>query len=84
MKSIQISDELHRHLQKYAMLKHTTCRAVAAQAIAEATRYGQQQLAVKWVPQSPVYSAADIDIVIGAPTVMANGSASPSASAVVG
>jgi predicted transcriptional regulator len=67
MKRLQqpIPDDLHRHLQKYALMRHTTMRQVVLEAIAHETQYGQRQLAVKWVPQSPIATAEEIADIVG-------------------
>jgi predicted transcriptional regulator len=65
MGTVKLSDELHRHLRKYALLKHQTVREVVAEAVAQHTQYGQRALAVKWVPAVPTFTAQDIEAVIG-------------------
>jgi nitrate reductase cytochrome c-type subunit len=65
MKNVAITEDIHRHLVKFALMKHTTIRAVVERAIAEFTEYDSRQLAVKWVPKPPVIPK-DIEEIIGA------------------
>jgi hypothetical protein len=64
-RSITINAELYRHLQKFACMKRTTVRAVLTEAIKQYTSFDSKQLAVKWVPRTPVATQQEIESIIG-------------------